>query len=440
MRRARGWAALAAAGVLLLGCTPPGQADPTPTTIEPTATAGSSPEPEPEPEPLAWGPTEEDVADATVRAAALTDEQLAGQVILARYAGTDPAVPAAMVTDHDLAGVILFAENIGSLEQVQATADAVQEAVAQTGRGWPGIVSVDNEGGQVQRLSAERGPWTAFPPFATAGAAIDADDGAAVVADAYEAMARELLASGITLNFAPVADVTLGPSDVTIGDRSAGQDPQLVAATVDAAIAGFAAGGVLSSIKHFPGHGSLTVDSHEALPVMDATAREIEGRDLVPFVSGIGAGTATVMVGHILVTAWDDQLPASMSPAAYEVLRDQLGFTGVAVTDGLDMGALTSTWSTAEIAVGALAAGADLLLSPADADEAHAAVVTAIAEGTLDRGRVEQAAGRVIALAQWQSRLAEDAGVDPDAVGSQASADAVAALVTAARSAAERTG
>lgn len=423
----RGWA-LALAGVLALGaCTAPdGGGEPT-SSSEPSPSVTPSSEPSPTAEPtLPWGPTEADLEQAMADAAELSDEAAAGQVLIARYGGTDPAVPAELVSDLGLGGVILFSENVSSLEQVSATADAVQEAVADT-RDWPGIVSVDNEGGIVQRLSGESGPWTTFPPFQVAGAASGSPE---VVAAAYEAMGRELLASGITMDFAPDADVTVGPSDVTIGTRSAGSDPDLVADTVVAALGGFAAGGVLTSLKHFPGHGSLNVDSHESLPVLDTPTAALASGDLVPFAEGIDAGAPMVMVGHIAVTDWDEGVPASLSPAAYSYLRDELGFTGVAVTDGLDMGALTATHSDAEIAVEALNAGADLLLSPGDVRAARDGILAALEDGSLDRDRLTEAAGRVIALVRWQAELADAADVGPDDVG--AAGPAVEALGAAA--------
>lgn len=417
-----------AAGLGLAGCTDPnggGEATsssvPTPSTSDPTT------DPSPTAEPtLVWGPTEADLEQAMADAAELGDEAAAGQVLIARYSGTAPDAAAALVSELELAGVILFAENVGSLEGVIATADAVQAAVAGT-RDWPGIVSVDNEGGIVQRLSGETGPWTTFPPFQVAGAASASPD---VIAAAYEAMGRELVASGVTFDFAPDADVTVGPSDVTIGTRSAGSDPQRVAETVVAALRGFAAGGVLTSVKHFPGHGSLDVDSHQNLPVLDIPTAELAARDLVPFAAAVEAGVPTVMVGHIAVTDWDPGVPASLSAAAYDYLRSEMGFTGVAVTDGLDMGALTQTRTPGQIVVEALAAGADLLLSPTDVTAARDGILTALADGTLPRDRLTEAAGRVIALVRWQQRLAEQAGAGPADVG--AAGPAVAALEAAA--------
>src|SRR5699024_10789750 len=178
---------------------------------------------------------------------------------------------------------------------VLATGEAVQEAQTAIGRSWPAIVSTDNEGGLVQRLSAQSGPWTSFPEFMSAGAADDAD----VTHDAAHAMAIELRASGLNLNFAPVADVTIGAADAVVGTRSAGGDPQRVADAVTAAVHGFADAGILSSLKHFPGHGSLRVDSHEELPVQEASAATLTNRDLVPFEAGVQAGAPMVMMGHI---------------------------------------------------------------------------------------------------------------------------------------------
>lgn len=411
----------------LSGCTPTGPANPPTTPPEETTDPSPSASPSATAEPLAWGPTEAEVEAATATASAMSPQEVAGQVILARYPGTDPSAAADQLRRYHLGGLVLFGENVGSLDQVVATGEAVQEAQSGLDRSWPAIFAVDNEGGLVQRLSAQSGPWTSFPDFMAAGAANDAE----VTHDAAQAMAIELRASGLNYDFAPVADVTIGADDAAIGTRSAGDDPERVAATVSAAVDGFTDGGMISSLKHFPGHGSLTVDSHEDLPEQTATARQLANRDLVPFQAGIEAGAATVMMGHIAVDAWDADLPASLSPAAYQHLREDLGFTGVAITDGLDMGALTNSYGPDEIAVMALDAGADLLLGPTDVEAAHQGIVDALEDGTLDRDRVDEAAGRVIAMMRWQAQSAEATGpVHPDE--SDAGADASLALSRAA--------
>ncbi len=339
------------------------------------------------------------------RAAQLELPEVAGQVIIARYTGRDPQTPADLVRDLDLGGVVLFAGNVGSLDQVIATGEAVQAAGADLGRDWPTIVSADDEGGRVQRLSGARGPWTTFPSFSHAG-----DAPADVVTAAMAAMAIEQRASGLNMDFAPIADVTIGAADPTIGDRSPSEDPKSAARAVVAAVEGFTGGGILSSLKHFPGHGALTVDSHKALPVQDASEAELEARDLVPFEAGIEAGAPMVMMGHIDVEAWDPGVPASMSPVAYAHLRDELGFTGVAITDGLEMAALAEIGDSAHIAVTAIDAGADLLLGPTDPDLARQGLIDAVEAGTLDRDRLNEAAGRVMAMMAWQRHLADEAG------------------------------
>ncbi|QGH70388.1 glycosyl hyrolase family 3 [Pseudactinotalea sp. HY158] len=431
--RAGGLAALTAVltAFALAACTSPtgtpgstGTPGPGESATNGGAATSSSPTPTtpPPPPPLAWGPTEADVQGWIDEAAGLDLAEAAGQVIIARYSGTDPATPADLVRKLDLGGIVLFAGNIASLDQVIATGEAIQAAGEDLGRDWPTIVSADDEGGRVQRLSGARGPWTTFPSFSHAG-----DAPAKVVREAMAAMAIEQRASGLNTDFAPDADVTIGPADPTIGDRSASEDPDKAAAAVAAAVEGFTAGGVLSSLKHFPGHGALTVDSHKALPVQEDTTAELEERDLVPFRAGIEAGAPMVMMGHIDVEAWDPGVPASMSAAAYDYLREELGFTGVAITDGLEMGALDAIGDAGDIAVTAIGAGADLLLGPTDPALARQALIDAVEAGTLDRDRLNEAAGRVMAMMDWQTHLASEAGpVSPADVGS--AKEAAAAL------------
>lgn len=386
----------------------------------PAATAAETP-----PRVHPWGPTPQEVAAATAEAAAMSPEEVAGQVIVGRLYSPDPAQAAALVRDLHLAGVMLTGQAVAGLDQVSALAAAVE--VAASGRDWPAIVSTDNEGGTVQRMSSRTGPWTTFPAFAVAGQVRDP----AVVTEAYAAMGRELRASGVTVNWAPVADVTVPGQDVTIGSRAAGEDPAAVARTAVAAAEGLLAGGVLPAVKHFPGHGSLTADSHVGLPAYAGTPADLRERDLPPFATAVEAGVPMVMTAHVVVPAWDPDRPASLAPEAYRVLREDLGFGGVAVTDSLGMGGVTGVGDPGAVAVAALVAGADLLLNPADNRAAHGAVVAALEDGTLPRARVDEAAGRVIALMRHQAELAAVAGpVGPEDVGT--AGPAVEALLAAA--------
>lgn len=370
-------------------------------------------------ESLAWGPTEADLAEATAEAAALPLDRAAGAVIVPRYAGLDPSVVVQQVSELGLAGAILFSDNVADADQVRAVTAQLAAAAAADGRTWPAVVGVDQEGGLVQRLGP---PFTQLPTFAAAGAAGDAE----VVREASRARAAELRAGGFTMNFAPVADVTIGEADPTIGSRSAGSDPATVSLVTVAAAKGSLDSGVLPAVKHFPGHGSVTADSHTTLPVQGASGVELEARDLVPFADAVGSGVPMVMMGHVAVTAWQPGVPASLSPAAYAYLREDLGFTGVAVTDSLDMAAVTAGRTTGQVSVDALVAGADLLLTPLDAVAARQAIVDAVGSGALSRARLDEAAGRVITMMRWQAKLAGRAEivapVSPATIGSAAPA------------------
>jgi beta-N-acetylhexosaminidase len=414
--------ALAALTLAALGaCSAGPSAQPAPGRTSP-APAGSpsatAPRTAPAPAALPWGPTEADLDAARAAVAAMGLEQLAGQVVVARYAGTEPATAGDLVARHHLAGVILMGDNVAGPDQVRATAGAVQAAVAADGRGWPGVVAVDQEGGTVARVGS---PATEFPTFMTHGAARDANATRAASA----ASGTELRSLGFTVVFAPVADVTSGQDDPTIGSRSASDDPARVSAAVTAALAGYEDAGIVAVVKHYPGHGSVPADSHETLPVQPATPDVLAARDLVPFSAAARAGARAVMTSHIAVQAWDPGVPASLSPAAYTALRTTTGFAGVAVTDALDMAAVTGAAAPGDAAVGALAAGADLLLMPPDVPAAVAAVAAAVRDGRLARQRVQEAAARVVALLRMQSRAGP---VPAGALGASAAQSYAASL------------
>jgi beta-N-acetylhexosaminidase len=254
------------------------------------------------------------------------------------------------------------------------------------------LVGVDQEGGRVARVT---GGATSFPTFMSAGAA--ADPG--LTRSASAASGAELRAMGFNVDFAPDADVTSGPSDPAIGARSAGSSAARVADHATAAMKGFASSGVVPVLKHFPGHGSVTTDSHVGLPVQRRSVHELEDRDLVPFRSGIAAGASAVMVGHLDVRALEPHLPSSLSHAAVTgLLRERMGFRGVAFTDSLEMGAVAQRFGSAAASVRALRAGEDVLLMPPDPRAARDGIVAAVREGRLDQARLDQAATRMVAL------------------------------------------
>ncbi len=345
-----------------------------------------------------WGPdrTELDRAARIVRRMRLLD--LAGQVIVAEWSGT--AAPVRMVRDLHLGGVIAFDSNVVSAAQITAVNASLTRNVR---RAWPLFLGVDQEGGVVERM---RSVATRFPTFMSTGAA----DDTVLTRQAYAASGRELRGLGFTVDFAPDADVTSGPGDPTIGSRSPSSRPAVVARHVIAAAAGFSGSGVLPVIKHFPGHGSVPADSHLTLPVQRRTRDELEASDLVPFRSAVDAGLPAVMVGHLDVRAIDPGVPSSLSRRVVsDLLRDELGFGGLVVTDSLAMAGVARGRDPGRTAVQALRAGSDVLLMPPSPGLARAALIAAVRAGTLSRRRLEQAAARQIALL---THLAQDRAED----------------------------
>ena len=336
--------------------------------------------------PLGWGPTQGEWKAAQAAVSDMPVEELAGQVIVARYTGTEP--PLQLVEQFHLGGVIVMGDNYASLD---ATVKSNQLLQSSDDRPWPLVIGVDQEGGSVTRIGA---PMTQFPTYMSLGAAIDLR----LARAAASANGEELRAAGFTMVFAPVADVTLGASDPTIGSRSAGDDAREVAAVVRASTLGYVDSGIVSVVKHFPGHGSVTVDSHLALPHQGATVSELNRRDFLPFAASVEAGAPAVMMAHISVDRVAPGVPADLAPEVVGLLREDLGFDGLVVTDALEMEAVVSTYGAGPAAVAALQADSDLLLMPADVEAAHSAIVSAVSSGSLPRARLEEAAAKVVAL------------------------------------------
>ena len=300
-----------------------------------------------------WGPDRAELDRAAKLAGRMRLPDLAGQVIVADWSGT--RAPVAMVRDLHLGGVIAFSSNVASADQVRGVNAALTRQVR---RKWPLFLGVDQEGGVVERL---RGAASRFPTFMSTGAAGDP----ALTRQAYAASGAELRGLGFTVDFAPDADVTSGPGDPTIGSRSVSSRPATVAEHVVAAADGFSGAGVLPVIKHFPGHGSVPADSHLTLPVQTKSLADLEVSDLVPFREAVTAGLPAVMVGHIDVRAVDPRVPSSLSrKVTTGLLRDELGFGGLVVTDSLRMAGVTRGRSPGRTAVQAIRAGSDVLLMP----------------------------------------------------------------------------
>jgi beta-N-acetylhexosaminidase len=293
-----------------------------------------------------------------------------------------------------LGGVCLFGSNVVSLEQLRALTDSIVACNPDA------VIAIDEEGGDVTRLFHDGG--SPFPGNAILGR-LDR-------ADLTEAVGREvglaLAATGCNLDFAPDADVNSNADNPVIGTRSFGADAALVAAHTAAWVRGLQSAGVAAAAKHFPGHGDTATDSHLALPTVDVDPDLLRRRDLAPFRSAIAAGTKAVMTSHILLPRLDPENPATLSRAILQgVLREELGFTGLIVSDALDMRGASGETGIPEAAVRALAAGCDLLcIGTANTDAQlagiEAAIEEAVADGRLDAARVEEAAQRVVDLAR----------------------------------------
>lgn len=292
-----------------------------------------------------------------------------------------------------LGGVCVFGPNIVSAEQLRALTDAIYAANPEA------IVAIDEEGGDVTRLHYATG--SPYPGNAVLGRLGDAGRTEQVAAR----VGAELRAVGVNLDFAPDVDINSNPDNPVIGVRSFGVSPEVVAEQGAAWVRGLQSAGVAACAKHFPGHGDTAQDSHLALPVVDLSAAELRERELVPFRAAVEAGTRTVMTSHILLPQLDAALPATFShPIVEGLLRGELGFDGLVVTDALDMLGASGERGIPEAAVLALAAGCDLLcLGTENTDDQLTAIVAAVADaiatGRLSTERVEEAAGRVIGLA-----------------------------------------
>ncbi|MEU1542923.1 glycoside hydrolase family 3 protein [Actinacidiphila glaucinigra] len=309
-----------------------------------------------------------------------------------------------------LGSVALFARNIespGQLAALTAQLRAVRPDV---------LVAADEEGGDVTRLEARSG--SSFP----GNLALGAVDDTALTRDVAAELGRRLAECGVNLNWAPSADVNSDPRNPVIGVRSFGSDPLLVARHTGAYVEGLQSAGVAACTKHFPGHGDTSVDSHHALPRVDVDPDTLHARELAPFRAALAAGSKAVMSAHILVPALDPDRPATLSSAALTgLLRDELGYDGLIVTDGIEMRAIADVYGIERGTVLALAAGADAICVGGGLAEEETvvalrdAIVAAVRDGDLPRARLADAAGRVRSLAAWAAEhSAARATVAPD--------------------------
>jgi beta-N-acetylhexosaminidase len=312
-----------------------------------------------------------------------------GQLIMAGFQGiTVPAELRAVAREFDLGGIILFERNIEAPEQVAELAYDAQEMSQEL----PLWVSIDQEGGRVARLKE---PFTAWPPMCTLGRS-----GEVSLATRFSrALARELLAVGVSLDYAPVLDIHTNRRNPVIGDRSLSDQAQEVARLGAAIIDGLQCEGVAACGKHFPGHGDTSSDSHHELPVVDHPPDRLQEVELVPFRAAVARDVAMIMTAHVLYPALDEEYPATLSPnVVTELLRRELGFSGLIATDDLSMKAITADWAIEQASVAAIAAGCDVLLLCAPNIEQQVQVIEALIRAMekeiLSAARIEDALGR----------------------------------------------
>jgi beta-N-acetylhexosaminidase len=311
-----------------------------------------------------------------------------------------------MLLEAGVGGVVLFSHNISGASQVRRLAGELRSRATR-----PLRVAIDHEGGHIVRIGA---PLTRFPSAMAIGATGSEELAAAV----GRAMGRELAAIGFDVNLAPVLDVAADPRNPSVGTRSFGSSPALVARLGSAFIRGLRAAGVAATAKHFPGHGRTPIDSHVDLPVLEGGIDALQLTDLPPFRAAIEADVDLVMASHLVVDGLTDGLPASLSSRAMiDLLRRDLGFDGLVVTDALRMGALADHDLPAAC-VRAVAAGADVVM-PLDDQPAALAALTRTADDVHLTARIEEALGRVFRLDQrlrgsMETRNQDLALPDPD--------------------------
>ena len=318
--------------------------------------------------------------------------------------GVDTA--AGLVDRYHLGGVILFnwSSALRSPQQIAELANGLQRAARGSGAGVPLLVSTDQENGAIVRIGP---PVTLLPTAADLGRAGSADD----ARTAAEISGRELRAIGINQDLAPVADVNLNPANPVLGDRTFSADPAVAATMTGAQVAGYQRS-VAATAKHFPGHGGSATDSHVGLPVVDHDRAQWDRLDAPPFRAAVAAGVDVIMLGHIAAPGLDPSgQPATLSPVIVGLLRRDLGYRGVIMTDSLRMQAVRDVSSDERIPVLALAAGADLLLMPPNLDLAIRSVLAAVRSGELTQARIDASVRRILQL-KWRRGLVDDPLVD----------------------------
>lgn len=377
---------------LLLALSACGTAPEEPALPSPDAEGVATPAPTPTPEPT---PTPDPVLTrAEELLAGMSLREKLCQLMIVRpevLTGESPVTAAGETTrlaleQYPVGGLIYSVDNLVTQEQTREMIENTQSYSK-----MPLIISADEEGGNVGRLMYKLGTTFIHSMYSYKDMGEDT---------AYQnalTIGTDMVSCLFNTDFAPVADVWTNPANTVIGDRAYSDEFGQASELVAAAVRGFTESGVICCVKHFPGHGDTSTDTHEGAAVVDKSLEELRGGEFLPFEAGIEAGVDMVMVGHITVTAVDDE-PATISHEVITgLLREELGWDGVVVTDSLDMGALAG-YEIGEVCVKYLEAGGDIMLGIPDLAAALTALETAVTEGRLTEQRIDESALRVLML------------------------------------------
>lgn len=404
-RNRRLWpaAALAAAaaagialGVFLLSRDPSAGAAPSAASVPPAPTRAVAPTPaatpDPEPTPVPTTPAEGRVAE--LLAGMSLYEKVCQMMVVSpvSIAGAEGVQIAGESTrqaleKYPVGGLFYNRSNMESREQLAALLAGAAQACR-----IPPLLTCDEEGGRVARLAASVGA-TEFQPMLTYR-----NEGPETARQNAATIAGDMAALGFNLDLAPVADVWSNPENTVIGDRAYSDDFGQAAELIPAAVEGFHAGGVACVLKHFPGHGNTSEDSHDGSAYVHRSLEDLRSCELLPFQAGIDAGADAVMMGHLIVPAICEE-PAVLCPEIVTgLLREEMGFTGVVMTDSLDMKAISDHYGNGEAAVRAVQAGVDLLLCPPDPDETIQTILAAVEDGAIPASRIDESVRRILTL------------------------------------------
>lgn len=385
---------------ILTGCELPGRSQQRDVYEPPVSTTAANTE-----EPEQIGMSDEDATYASLEYLDLmTDEEKVGQLFTVNLEQLDATkgeyfehkkITKTMkenLQKYPVGGVILFSRNIWNRKQTKKLIRKLQKNAA-----LPMFISVDEEGGDVARIGNNPKMKTdTFPTMEEIGKTQDAD----YVYYMASTIARQIRKLGFNVDFAPVADVKTSEMNSEIGNRSFGDDPKKVAEFVSAYVKGLESENICSTLKHFPGQGSSSGDTHQGSVDIDSSISKLRKIDFVPFVSGIEAGTDFVMVSHISVSrVTETSEPASVSKLIMTtILREELDYSGLIVTDAFDMACITDKYSPAEAAVKSFHAGADIILMPEDLPEAYDAILSNVKSGKITEKRLNDTVQRILKL------------------------------------------